>query len=231
MFQPGEIVSYHDMCGEEQTQLQRGMNFRLPSGRTVVLMSRRSDAPYADEMLDQGRTILYEGHDARRDDSASPKFIDQPRVFRSGRLTQNGLFELAAIEAQRGVRNPELVRVYEKIHAGIWAFNGTFALVSADLVDDGHRVVFRFRLELIDDAPDQEVPDATAATPHTRVIPSLVKRAVWARDRGKCVQCGAKDNLHFDHILPYSRGGASIIAENVQILCARHNLEKGARIE
>jgi 5-methylcytosine-specific restriction endonuclease McrA len=49
---------------------------------------------------------------------------------------------------------------------------------------------------------------------------------VWRRDRGRCTKCGATDNLHFDHIIPYSKGGSSLTPENIQLLCARHNLEK-----
>jgi hypothetical protein len=63
MFILDEIVSYLEMCTEEQTSLQRGMNYRLPSGRTVILMSRRPNAPYADRIEDARRTIVYEGHD------------------------------------------------------------------------------------------------------------------------------------------------------------------------
>jgi len=63
-----------------------------------------------------------------------------------------------------------------------------------------------------------------------RLIPSSVKQTVFIRDGGKCVECGSSDNLHFDHILPYSKGGTSYSAENVQILCARHNLSKSAKI-
>src|SRR6266498_3488886 len=47
---------------------------------------------------------------------------------------------------------------------------------------------------------------------------------------GKCVICGATDELHFDHDVPWSRGGTSITEENVQLLCARHNLQKHDRI-
>jgi 5-methylcytosine-specific restriction endonuclease McrA len=54
---------------------------------------------------------------------------------------------------------------------------------------------------------------------------------VWRRDGGKCVICGASDELHFDHIVPYSKGGTSLVAENIQLLCARHNLQKRDRIE
>jgi 5-methylcytosine-specific restriction endonuclease McrA len=80
------------------------------------------------------------------------------------------------------------------------------------------------------DFVDSEERARETMLPHARVIPTAVKLEVWRRDRGRCVQCGAQDNLHFDHVLPYSRGGASILADNVQILCARHNLEKGAQI-
>jgi 5-methylcytosine-specific restriction endonuclease McrA len=59
-----------------------------------------------------------------------------------------------------------------------------------------------------------------------RVIPTAVKLEVWKRDGGKCVACGATDELHFDHDLPYALGGTSLTAANVQLLCARHNLEK-----
>ena len=62
------------------------------------------------------------------------------------------------------------------------------------------------------------------------MIPSGVKLEVWKRDGGRCVQCGATDNLHFDHIIPYSRGGTSLRADNIQLLCARHNLAKRDRI-
>ena len=62
------------------------------------------------------------------------------------------------------------------------------------------------------------------------MVPSWVKLEVWKRDKAKCVQCGSDENLHFDHIIPYSRGGSSLVPENIQILCARHNLEKRDRI-
>jgi 5-methylcytosine-specific restriction endonuclease McrA len=56
-----------------------------------------------------------------------------------------------------------------------------------------------------------------------------VKLAVWKRDQGKCVKCGSSDNLQFDHTIPYSRGASSLVARNIQLLCARHNLVKPTR--
>jgi 5-methylcytosine-specific restriction endonuclease McrA len=65
----------------------------------------------------------------------------------------------------------------------------------------------------------------------SRIIPTSVKLEVWMRDGGRCVTCGATDELHFDHIVPFSKGGTSLKAENIQLLCARHNLEKSAKIQ
>jgi 5-methylcytosine-specific restriction endonuclease McrA len=48
-----------------------------------------------------------------------------------------------------------------------------------------------------------------------RIIPTDIKLEVWKRDNGKCVTCGASDELHFDHILPFSKGGTSVKVENV----------------
>jgi 5-methylcytosine-specific restriction endonuclease McrA len=53
---------------------------------------------------------------------------------------------------------------------------------------------------------------------------------VWRRDHGRCVQCGLTKNLHFDHDIPFSKGGSSLTAANVQLLCAKHNLEKSDKI-
>ena len=89
--------------------------------------------------------------------------------------------------------------------------------------------MFKFFMRLSD------LPDVATAREDVnefrRVIPSWVKQVVYKRDKGRCIICSATDNLHFDHELPYSKGGAGMTPANVRILCARHNLEKGAKIE
>jgi hypothetical protein len=45
---------------------------------------------------------------------------------------------------------------------------------------------------------------------------------------GRCVICGTRLKPHIDHIVPVSLGGQSIL-ENLWVLCARHNTEKGAQ--
>ena len=108
MFHPGEIISYLEMCAEEHSALQRGMNYRLPTGRTVILMSRRPNAPYVDRVEDDGRTIVYEGHDVPRSPGLrDPKLLNQEARTASGRATQNGLFAEAAGEYRAGQRSAE----------------------------------------------------------------------------------------------------------------------------
>ncbi|HXK29464.1 MAG TPA: HNH endonuclease [Candidatus Binatia bacterium] len=53
---------------------------------------------------------------------------------------------------------------------------------------------------------------------------------MWKRDGGKCVACSATDELHFNHDVPWSKGGTSITEEDVQLLCARHNPQKHDQI-
>ena len=66
----------------------------------------------------------------------------------------------------------------------------------------------------------------------SRYIPLVVKKTVWERDRGCCVQCGAwgrNADLEYDHVIPHSKGGAST-ATNLQLLCRNCNGLKGNRI-
>lgn len=158
-----------------------------------------------------------------------PKQEDQPEKLPSGRLRQNGLFVKAVNEFKSGKQEPELVKVYEKVFPGVWSLKGFFDLVDYRLVHDGRRNVFRFMLHLSERKEKTTNIDSEPA--HTRLIPSEVKKEVWKCDAGKCVQCGSTKNLHFDHNLPFSKGGTSISSNNVRLLCMKHNLEKSARIE
>jgi hypothetical protein len=60
-------------------------------------------------------------------------------------------------------------------------------------------------------------------------IPIEVREFVWTRDEGRCVSCGAEDDLQFDHVIPVARGGGNTEA-NVQILCGLCNRRKGDAI-
>ncbi len=229
-----DILSYREMCDAENVQtLQRGMNYRLWTTYSVILMSQRTNAPYKDKVHEDGMTIEYEGHDVPRrsqDFGHNPKADDQPGKTPMGTLTQNGLFAKAVDEYKKGKSRPEPVKVYEKILSGVWSLKGFFDLIDYKIVHDGNRNVYRFILKLSDKQID-ESGRAEIQPEHTRVIPTEVKKEVWKRDGGKCVICGDTKNLHFDHDLPFSKGGTSLTAKNVRLLCQKHNLEKSDKIE
>jgi hypothetical protein len=65
--------------------------------------------------------------------------------------------------------------------------------------------------------------------PAREVLPGALKRLVWQRDGGRCVACGARERLEFDHIIPVSLGGATS-ARNVQLLCEECNGRKGGAL-
>jgi 5-methylcytosine-specific restriction endonuclease McrA len=60
-------------------------------------------------------------------------------------------------------------------------------------------------------------------------IPRALRLAVWERDGGACVHCGSRFDIQYDHLIPVALGGATS-AENLQILCAECNREKGAAL-
>lgn len=218
------------MCDAENAQtMQRGMNFRMNHSYSVILMSQRSNAPYSDRVHDDGVTIEYEGHDLAKNYSENSKEQDQPEKLLSGKLTQNGYFIQAIREYKKKKNKPELVKVYEKIFPGVWSLKGYFDLIDYKIVHDGKRNVFRYILKLSDRVENSSTENKKLE--HNRLIPSQIKREVWKRDQGKCVLCKETKNLHFDHDLPFSKGGTSLSVNNVRLLCMRHNLQKSDKIE
>lgn len=66
--------------------------------------------------------------------------------------------------------------------------------------------------------------DATA----TRYVPAAMKRAVWARDGGRCAfrgtrgRCREVSFLEFHHVVPFAVGGATSVT-NLELRCRAHN--------
>ena len=225
-----EIFSYLEMCRIEGVNgLQRGMNFRLSPNYSVVLMSMRKGSPYVDKILADGITIEYEGHDEPKTLSTpNPKIIDQPLFTKLKRPNENGKFVDAIEKFRNKESSAEKVKIYEKISSGIWSLKGYFDLIDYEIKNDGTRNVFIFKLQLSNQQDDIK---NNAVKEHNRLIPSMVKQAVYKRDKGRCVLCGETNHLHYDHDLPFSKGGSSITVENVRLLCATCNLKKSDKIE
>jgi 5-methylcytosine-specific restriction endonuclease McrA len=65
--------------------------------------------------------------------------------------------------------------------------------------------------------------------PRRELIPVEIRKAVFDRDGGRCRNCGSNFDIQYDHIIPFSMGGSSTL-QNLQILCAPCNREKGASL-
>lgn len=57
------------------------------------------------------------------------------------------------------------------------------------------------------------------------VIPKAIQHDVWRRDEGRCTECGSRERLEFDHVIPLALGGSNT-ARNIQLLCERCNRRK-----
>jgi hypothetical protein len=71
--------------------------------------------------------------------------------------------------------------------------------------------------------PDEPLPSGREP------ITDDVKMFVWKRDGGRCVSCGSRERLEFDHIIPIAMGGSNT-ARNLQLLCETCNRQKGATL-
>lgn len=226
-FKVDDIISYTELTAAEGMNLQKGMNFLVKPEYSVFLMSVRRGAPYADKVDEITNTLIYEGHDVPKNVSDKPKEVDQELTTPKGSLTENGKFFTAAKSYQtKLISHPHRIKVYEKIDNGVWCYKGFYNLLDAKIENDGKRNVFKFYLQPVEiKSMKREV-----IIPFSRVIPTHVKVEVWARDKGQCVKCRSKENLHYDHDLPFSKGGTSLTAENVRILCMKCNLSKSNKI-
>lgn len=99
---------------------------------------------------------------------------------------------------------------------------GEFRLLVLDEFDRERRMFER--LHSIHVAGMESLPSAQRER-----IPERTRMFVWRRDGGKCVRCGGRDGIEFDHIVPVSKGGGNT-ARNIELLCESCNREKSDQI-
>jgi 5-methylcytosine-specific restriction endonuclease McrA len=79
-------------------------------------------------------------------------------------------------------------------------------------------------------------PREAAANANGRHVPRAVVRAVVARDGGRCTfkspdgrRCTERMDLQLDHVIPFARGGKTVVS-NLRQLCSAHNQYEAERV-
>lgn len=163
---------------------------------------------------------------------------DEISALSQGQLVRGALLMFSIGEDCRFVRleSPDSVRT--QLLARKQLLSGQLQLLVSNehlrIVDDEDELV-RSELLIISAAlaAIESILSQRAATevqePGRESIPASVRREVWRRDQGRCVECGSQERLEFDHIIPYSKGGSST-ARNIRLLCEACNREKSDEI-
>ena len=153
--------------------------------------------------------------------------------FVSGRVSALRAISRRAFAERDALQREQPVPVVEAEGRRWWWFRDRFYWEDDDLTahDVMALVVERERgrrrqLERAHAVLSQEANGAARREP----IPRGVRMAVWQRDGGRCVECGSDFDLQYDHVIPFSLGGATS-AENLQLLCAGCNRAKGSSLQ
>jgi hypothetical protein len=154
--------------------------------------------------------------------------------FQSGRseakraLNQGAYGRLLSAQRER----PVLVLADEERRRRWWLFRDEFYWE-----DDGlnEREVMALALQR-ENQRERQVQRAVAlmegdiaAVALREPLSDAVKAFVWQRDGGRCVGCGARERLEFDHVIPLALGGSNT-ARNLQLLCESCNRRKGVSV-
>ncbi len=124
----------------------------------------------------------------------------------------------------------------------VLVLNASYEPLNVTTVRRAYVLVFKGKAEVVEEL-DRPLMSATRTYPWPHVIRlvqyvrvphgvqrKISRRALFARDGWRCAYCGSSaGRLTLDHVVPRSRGGASVW-ENVVTSCAPCNLRKGDRL-
>jgi hypothetical protein len=153
-------------------------------------------------------------------------------AIKSGKRILDGRWKKKAITVVRSEQKTTPVKMLREGRRTLWYFHDKFYWDTDDLeVEDVKALVRRRERGLKQELQTaHSLMRAEANGRPARVgTPTDVRRAVFERDGGRCVECGSNFDLQYDHILPVALGGATSV-ENLQILCADCNRRKSDSI-
>jgi hypothetical protein len=153
-------------------------------------------------------------------------------AVQSGRKIMALRWSKAQVGAAQQTQATEPVQVWRDGKRNLWQFLGDFYWDDDGLdAEDVKALVLQRKRRL-----EQKLQSARSLMRaeengrSTRApIPTELRRAVFERDGGRCVECDSSFDIQYDHILPVAHGGATTL-ENLQLLCAECNRGKGDSI-
>jgi 5-methylcytosine-specific restriction endonuclease McrA len=157
-----------------------------------------------------------------------------PRMFKGRYTVQSGKrfldvrWKRPAFEAMRAAQEENPVLVLQNGRRTLWYFHNGFYWDDDGLDADDVKALIHQRERRLQQKLQtaRSLMNADEAGKPTRVpIPSDIRRAVFERDGGRCVECDSNFDLQYDHVLPVALGGATTV-ENLQLLCADCNRRK-----
>ena len=128
-------------------------------------------------------------------------------------------------DAYRAARPTQWARIKREldgkdvVEAWLWLFSDENDWLTEDV--DRYQFALIIHASLnecgYEQTPDMETPGRNPTQD--------MRHEVFRRDDGRCRECGGTERLQYDHILPWSKGGATSV-QNLQLLCWPCNRRK-----
>ena len=167
------------------------------------------------------------------DDATLELFLDtklgrRPAYLRPG-LRLKRRWDIEAVQAVGGLGGLA-AEVRADVNA-ILAAAGEPPLPTADTEPRSQGETTPAPLSTSESPQEQRLHEQVSGAPIRRREPIAehVRHEVWRRDQGRCVDCGSRERLEFDHIIPISKGGSNT-ARNLELRCQDCNRRKAAHI-